>query len=827
MTKRKRKLTAQDGIELKGVNIEVPPKKSKRKLFQQALPQQTADNTSAPSRALSKQVEAEKYKRSKPIPHLTLDSLNPIERFGLSMMIDEDKSNKMFDVYNKLVDYKNQHLANPKSEMSDEERQYREKLAQTFKMGYPADPTQLYKYIEALESNKPRNTKVHPSTDSLAAELSRQYFGINDNPQLIEKSRYAPTHASKVGAQYFDFGKRVKDQIISDYSYDILQKAAAGQQPVSGYSFNARSNQGSGKNAYLPFLHLGKFKMSQGKDERGEYISYWDEWDLDPPVLRKRNIDIDKLNNPYEVYGRIYKDEFKKENTKSSDMKNKYAIGGEVPGDGEFLPPNPLDQEVLQWQQSYTASPKYNERLANFYKYPDYVQRQRSQQINQTSFNPIPANDIRGNALGYYPSDNTISVYPKGVQEVLNNYPNTTNKDLVRQQVVAHELGHSSNASNKNRALRLSPQEERYIFNMNKNVKPIVRDLALQHAEDVSPANMNKDPLKNEVDTISNFLGSGPTHDLSPGETKSDLDAARFLLNKKGIYDARTQDFNADVLKKARMNKDIQQSPIFQRLQQNYDDKGIIDLLNKVAVNNSINDALPIAKDGIHIKKENRGKFTASAHKAGMSVQDFASHVLKNKGKYSSTQVKRANFARNASKWHKAEFGVDIPYMGMGPQDPELQRAKGRITDYFQNDPYQGYVPNDASLEGPDPYQEQYMTNDQGDVVPSDYTPLGQEDPGIAPSGAGGNFDIPSFTINAGAAITGLAGIVTKAAKRSQAVDEFSRLKRRNATMQTYNPNAYGTGSQALMRNGGYVNNKFYEFTPEQAKFLKKQGYKL
>lgn len=65
------------------------------------------------------------------------------------------------------------------------------------------------------------------------------------------------------------------------------------------------------------------------------------------------------------------------------------------------------------------------------------------------------------------------------------------------------------------------------------------------------------------------------------------------------------------------------------------------------------------AKDGgaIHIKKKNRGKFTASAKRAGMGVQEFARHVLANKDKYSPTLVKRANFARNASKWKHDEGG--------------------------------------------------------------------------------------------------------------------------------------------------------------------------
>lgn len=59
------------------------------------------------------------------------------------------------------------------------------------------------------------------------------------------------------------------------------------------------------------------------------------------------------------------------------------------------------------------------------------------------------------------------------------------------------------------------------------------------------------------------------------------------------------------------------------------------------------------AKGGkIHIKKENRGKFTAAAKRAGKSVQEYARQILANKENYSPTLVKRANFARNASKWH-------------------------------------------------------------------------------------------------------------------------------------------------------------------------------
>lgn len=69
---------------------------------------------------------------------------------------------------------------------------------------------------------------------------------------------------------------------------------------------------------------------------------------------------------------------------------------------------------------------------------------------------------------------------------------------------------------------------------------------------------------------------------------------------------------------------------------------------------NIIDNELEIFKSGgkIHIKKKNRGKFTAAAKRAGQSVQEHARSVL-NDPNATPLQKKRANFARNAAKWHK------------------------------------------------------------------------------------------------------------------------------------------------------------------------------
>jgi hypothetical protein len=53
----------------------------------------------------------------------------------------------------------------------------------------------------------------------------------------------------------------------------------------------------------------------------------------------------------------------------------------------------------------------------------------------------------------------------------------------------------------------------------------------------------------------------------------------------------------------------------------------------------------PMSKGGT------RGSFTASATKAGEGVQEHARNVLAHKEDHSAKEIKKAVFARNASKW--------------------------------------------------------------------------------------------------------------------------------------------------------------------------------
>lgn len=105
---------------------------------------------------------------------------------------------------------------------------------------------------------------------------------------------------------------------------------------------------------------------------------------------------------------------------------------------------------------------------------------------------------------------------------------------------------------------------------------------------------------------------------------------------------------------------------IYDRIYGSFDDDGTFHPLGEIPASVVTPDSY--ASGGkIHIKPSKRGTFTAAAKKHGKSVQAFASQVLAHKENYSPAMVKKANFARNAAKWHAEGGSLDntIDYTGI------------------------------------------------------------------------------------------------------------------------------------------------------------------
>ena len=111
----------------------------------------------------------------------------------------------------------------------------------------------------------------------------------------------------------------------------------------------------------------------------------------------------------------------------------------------------------------------------------------------------------------------------------------------------------------------------------------------------------------------------------------------------------------------------------------------------------------------IHIKPSKKGTFTAAAKKHGKSVQAFASQVLANKENYSPAMVKKANFARNAAKWHS--FGGDLNTNGADFSNGQVIIDNGGT---HEDNIYEG-VPMGMDAEGTPNLVE------QGEVIFNDY----------------------------------------------------------------------------------------------------------
>ena len=137
--------------------------------------------------------------------------------------------------------------------------------------------------------------------------------------------------------------------------------------------------------------------------------------------------------------------------------------------------------------------------------------------------------------------------------------------------------------------------------------------------------------------------GFGKAYDLGRVDKKSYADAS-----KKLSKESEERPFDP-ISKRGR-------DAMLGRLQQAQEAQKSIDkadeAMNEIFNLNELGDVLYAEGGGIHIQPSKRGTFTAAAKKHGKGVQEFARQVLANKENYSSAMVKKANFARNASKWH-------------------------------------------------------------------------------------------------------------------------------------------------------------------------------
>ena len=134
-----------------------------------------------------------------------------------------------------------------------------------------------------------------------------------------------------------------------------------------------------------------------------------------------------------------------------------------------------------------------------------------------------------------------------------------------------------------------------------------------------------------------------------------------------------------------------------------------------------------MSKSKIHIKPENKGKFTAKAKAQGKGVQEYAQQVLANSERYSPVTVKQANFAhvfggRNYEQGGQVYNKLPRNYFFLGDSSvSQNMEGGGSIEDniglrigYDKQVVKRGYLPPAIrQIEGKSPEETQAILENQ------------------------------------------------------------------------------------------------------------------
>jgi hypothetical protein len=147
-----------------------------------------------------------------------------------------------------------------------------------------------------LENNQKLFRDLSEEEQKNYKELSKPYFKRADdawalytgNPQrfkTFEISNHKPSNSKNKDDYYYSLNKSYPELI------EFVEKEG----------MNLKS--GESKQVEEPTkLMLRNFKIGKGKDEKGDYISYYDNWNLNPSF----EFPIPEQGKPFEIYDRIY-----------------------------------------------------------------------------------------------------------------------------------------------------------------------------------------------------------------------------------------------------------------------------------------------------------------------------------------------------------------------------------------------------------------------------------------------------------------------------------------------------------------------------------------
>jgi hypothetical protein len=161
-------------------------------------------------------------------------------------------------------------------------KEYKEKIAQN-------SYNKKGKKLSETWNRKMSMPTVDPSNLNASYDALYIHQGFPQKYNSFVKSQYKPTDSKNPNATYYSLSPSLEKEILED---------------LTNYKnkdfINSNEQKRQVKGSLVAQGALKDFQYSKGKDEKGDYISYYDINDYDNP--------LDWIGNPFEIYGRIYLD---------------------------------------------------------------------------------------------------------------------------------------------------------------------------------------------------------------------------------------------------------------------------------------------------------------------------------------------------------------------------------------------------------------------------------------------------------------------------------------------------------------------------------------
>lgn len=132
----------------------------------------------------------------------------------------------------------------------------------------------------------------------------RLYLGLPQQFDTFTISHYKPAQGSE--DRYYFSLQNPNEQVITPYPNEQIPAQA---RDLASESLPRRIlfllQRGDDLTSmYVDNIPMGVYTISRGSDERGQYVSYYDRWDLDESLEGEQGV----IGQPFEIYDRIYYD---------------------------------------------------------------------------------------------------------------------------------------------------------------------------------------------------------------------------------------------------------------------------------------------------------------------------------------------------------------------------------------------------------------------------------------------------------------------------------------------------------------------------------------